>query len=155
MAVNWHELIPGLKEFDEHNEIKTADPAVWPCMEGNVGLAISYTAIFWPDFFELDGMVFRYELTKARLDSWLRHTKGNKKSVEWVVNHIHIQDIHGMGSTATPEQLIYLGRALKDMLICKLLRDFPDKQFVVEFIEDNIENLADYQVSFFQEHGTE
>ncbi len=40
---------------------------------------------------------------------------------------------------------------MKDILQNKLSRDFPDRTFVVEFAEDGVEDLVDYQVTFFQE----
>lgn len=155
MTTDWYELIPGLKEFDVHNKKSNPEPEVWVCLEGNLSLALSYSTIFWPEFVEIGGMVFQKGTTKEHVENWLSNNSGNKRSVEWVINHIHLQDIHGAFSQATAKQLIYLGRVLKDMLACKLQRDFPEKKFVVEFIEDGIENLADYQVSFFQtDHET-
>jgi hypothetical protein len=40
---------------------------------------------------------------------------------------------------------------MKDILQTKLGRYFSDRTFVVEFVEDGVEDLADYQITFFQD----
>ena len=40
---------------------------------------------------------------------------------------------------------------MKDILQTKLNRDFPDRKVTVIFAEDGVDDLVDYQITFFQE----
>ena len=44
-----------------------------------------------------------------------------------------------------------LGRLLRQMWECKLQRDFPERQVVFRFLEEDCEDLLDYEITFFQE----
>jgi hypothetical protein len=50
----------------------------------------------------------------------------------------------------TVEQLLYFGRALKELWACKLARDFPRRTFVITLPEGPFEDVIDYQITFFQ-----
>jgi hypothetical protein len=121
--------------------------------------------LFWPRFFEHDGCVFIYregpeaqKWLKDSYKSWFKEFKGKKADVEGMINHLHILDILGSRDInknsdkpyPTKEQVVYLGRILKNIWECKLKRDFPKKVFKVEFYEKNITDLIDYQMTFYQ-----
>ena len=72
-----------------------------------------------------------------------------RASVEAVMNHLHIADIH-CNVQPTEAQLRYLGRVLKDIHDVKLRRDFPDLRFVVSFSDEPNLDLTDYQLTFWQ-----
>lgn len=93
------------------------------------------------------------EVSGRNYQSWLAKTQGDKKRVEAVMNHQHILDLFSRSHHERPTRqvLVYIGRLMKDILQNKLSRDFPDRTFVVEFAEDGVEDLVDYQVTFFQE----
>ena len=52
----------------------------------------------------------------------------------------------------TQEQIIFLGRKLKDMWQTKLNRDFPDQQITVSFPEEPEDDLLSYEITFFIPH---
>jgi|SRR5580658_5664360 hypothetical protein len=146
--MDWNDLIP---------ELKTWSPPISPdtlaASEGRNPLAIGYLSVFWPSFVEYDGMVFLGEtVEEASVSSWLATTKGDKRSVEATLNHLHVLDVQHPGAwrDATEPQIKFIGQALKEMWEAKLARDFPTKKFVVELIEGTSEKLEDYQVVFYQ-----
>ena len=58
---------------------------------------------------------------------------------------------HGdRGAEPTRDQVVHLGRRLRDMWAAKLARDFPVRRFVVNFPEGGCGSLQDYEVSFYQ-----
>lgn len=147
---DWLTLIPELKQWNNGQGI---DPEAWIGCSGNFQLAAGYSLIFWPTLSELDGMVFRGGMDRETLDSWLQSCEGNKSSVEAVVNHLHIRDIHYVGCPdASPEHFVYLGNVLKEIYMAKLNAEFPGRSFVVEFHEPSNGDLAEYQITFYQRH---
>ena len=49
------------------------------------------------------------------------------------------------------EQILYIGRKLKEMWKAKLNRDFPNRNITVRFYEEDSDNLLDYNITFYQE----
>lgn len=147
--MNWDELIPELKDW----AIPQSPEGLAAC-EGRYPLAIGYLALFWPRFIEYDGMVFRSEggMDEASVLSWLKTKKGNRPSVEAMLNHFHVLYIQhpGVWKDATEAQVKFIGKTLQEAWAAKLTQDFPHKQFVVELLEGTSERLDDYQVSFYQ-----
>jgi hypothetical protein len=150
--VDWDNLIPELKDW---NSGKGIDPESWVGCRGNFQLAAAYSLIFWPDFTEMDGMVFRGKMDRETLDSWLRNCGDNRQSVERVVNHIHISSLHHHGCPdASVERLIFLGNVLKEIYAAKLAAQFPHRNFVVELYEPEDKDLGEYQLTFYQDHAS-
>ncbi|MDR2187659.1 MAG: hypothetical protein LBE62_06345 [Azonexus sp.] len=150
-TIDWNSLIPDLKDW---NNGKGIDPESWVGCEGNFRLATAYSLIFWPEFVEMDGMIFREGMDRFTLNSWLTACDGNKSSVEAVANHLHIQYIHLSCPDASPERFVYLGNVLKQIYAAKLAAEFPDRRFVVEFYEPPDQNLGEYQITFYQRHDS-
>jgi hypothetical protein len=151
--VDWNVLIPDLKEW---NNGKGIDPEAWVGCEGNFRLAAAYALVFWPTFVELDGMVFRGDMDRLTLESWLTSCDGNKSSVEATANHLHIRDIQYLGCPdASVERLVYLGNTLKEIYTAKLTTEFPERRFIVDFYEPPDQDLTAYQITFYQRHGSE
>lgn len=68
-----------------------------------------------------------------------------------MVNHLHIRDLQYYGCPdLTPDRLAYLGAVLKDIYECKLMCQFPDKTFSVEFHEGDSDNIDGYELTFYQ-----
>lgn len=141
------DLVPETREWNGGSGISIDD---WIGCVGSVEHAIGYGELFWPEFTELDGCVFFAGATEDNYQAFLKQTNGNKRAVETVLNHRHILDLFA-GAQPTREQVIYLGRLLREVWAAKLARDFPDRRFVVSFPEEACEGLLDYEVSFFQE----
>ncbi len=124
----------------------------WIGCIGSIEHAIGYGELFWPEFVELDGCVFFAGVTETGYRGFMQQTSGDKRAVEAVLNHRHILDLFS-GSQSSREQVVYLGRLLREVWATKLARDFPDRRFVVSFPEEPSEDLLDYEVTFFQERG--
>jgi len=142
-------LIPEAREFDWVGDLT---PLVWLSFVGSVGQAIAHADLFWPAFVEHDGCVLKADrLDPANFSAWMTSTSGNRRAVEAVINHTHVSDLFGeRGAEATREQVVHLGRVLRDVWAAKLARDFPGRRFEVSFPEDGCEAVQDYEVSFYQ-----
>jgi hypothetical protein len=137
--MNWDELIPELRDWKD-----PISPGDLAASEGRFPLAIGYLSLFWPSFVEHDGMVFRGEkVDEAHIRSWMTTSEGDKRRVEAVINHFHVLDIQhpGIWKDVTEAQVRFIGETLKEAWAAKLARDYPMKQFVVEFIEGTSEKL--------------
>jgi hypothetical protein len=123
----------------------------WIACEGNYSLAVGYASVFWPAFTLFEG----YILPKGFSEDSLRGFEQNgtsRKSVEWVMNHLHIADIQYRGCVdLSKDKLVVLGHVLKEIYEAKLLWQFPDCPCTVEFfIPIDPDDLTEYQLSFWQ-----
>lgn len=111
-------------------------------------------ALLWPDFAEHDGCVFRASLDdrgRAIYRNWLDRLDGDRRRVEAVMNHIHIADLlEHLVESPSREVILTCGRTLKDLWMTKLHHDFKDRRFIVDFSEDQGEDLVDYEITFYQ-----
>lgn len=149
-SADWDALIPDLKDW---NNGKGIDPESWVGCEGNFRLAAAYSMIFWPEFTELDGMIFRGQMDRETLDSWMLGCSGDRRCVEATVNHLHILDLHHFDCPdASIDRIVYLGNVLKEIYQAKLATQFPDRNVVVEFHEPPDKELRGYQLTFYQRH---
>ena len=147
------ELVPETRHWNEGNGI---DLRSWIGCVGNIEHAIGYAELFWPDFILFDDCVFfAGKFSEEGYFGFLKHSGGNKQATEGVMNHWHILDLFFSDSTVPPmkEQVIYLGRLLKDIWEVKLRHDFPERLFVVSFPEGPTDDLSDYEVTFYQKRN--
>jgi hypothetical protein len=145
------DLIPQTREWNDGRGI---DLRSWIGCVGSFEHAIGYGELFWPDFAEHDGCVFFAGFSEESYRGFKQQTGGNRQAVEAVMNHRHILDLFSNPDLAPQrEQVVYLGRLLKEMWAAKLQRDFPAKRFAVSFPEEPSEDLLVYVVTFFQERG--
>ncbi len=121
------------------------------CM-GNFSLAVGYASVFWPDFVLFDGYILRKEFSEESLRGCASRQGATRKSVEWVMNHLHIADIHsGSCEDGSKDKVLLLGNVLKEIYEAKLFRQWPDRPCQVEFyIPDDEDDLIEYQLSFWQ-----
>lgn len=142
------DLVPETRDWNSGSGI---DLRSWITCVGKFEYAIGYGEVFWPDFVEHEGCVFCDGFSKESYSGFMKQTGGVRQAVEAVMNHLHVLDLFcGPDLHPTREQVLYLGRLLKEMWAAKLQRDFPDKRFVVSFPEDPLEGLLDYELTFFQ-----
>jgi hypothetical protein len=124
----------------------------WIGCTGSFDLAVGYCTVFWPTFMVID----RYLLTEGCSPETIRgfesQPNSTPKNVEWVLNHLHLLDIHAHDEVcATPDRLLALGNILKNIYAAKLLWQFPDRPCeVVFYIPENQGDLLEYQISFWQ-----
>lgn len=145
---NYKALIPELSDW---NNGKGIDVVSWIGCVCDYEKAIGYSALFWPTFVEIDGLIVRDITSEENLKGFAKEYNGDRKKTESTVNHLHIRDIQYWGCPgATPERMGYLGNVIKAMWECKLKLDFPERNFVVEVYEGDAENIDDFMVTFYQ-----
>ena len=124
----------------------------WISCEGSFSLAVGYISLFWPEIVEFEGYILRQGFTMEGLRAFENQEGATRKSIEWVNNHLHLEDIQYMGcKDITKDKLLLLGNTLKEIYEAKLKWQFPDKPCIVEFfVPEDEENLREYQISFWQ-----
>ena len=146
LPTDFSALIPELPLWNNGAGIEAEG---WIGCTGNFELATGYSLIFWPNFVRFEGFVLRDGFNAEALGGFHRQAEGDRASVEAVMNHLHIADIH-CNVEATEAQLRYLGRVLTDIHEVKLRRDFPDLRFAVSFNDEPGLDPIDYQMTFWQ-----
>jgi hypothetical protein len=148
--VDFNALLPELSAWDDGKGI---DVESWLIRVGSHEHAVAYARLFWPAFTVHEGCVLFAGFSVEVFHGFMEQTGGNKQAVESVMNHRHILDLFQQAERETTEEVIrHLGRVLKDMWSCKLRRDFPERTIVVAFQQDGVDDLLDYEITFFQEH---
>ena len=139
-------------ELSAWNNGAGIDLESWIGCEGNFSLAVGYTSVFWPEFVEFEGYILRNEFSEDALREFAAQEGSSRKSVEWLMNHLHIADIQHYGcKDIAKDKIILLGNVLKEIYEAKLKWQFPDRPCMVEFyIPEDREDLMDYQISFWQ-----
>ena len=140
-------LVP---ETQEWNDGRGIDLLSWIGCIGNLGQAIAYGELFWPEFVEFDGGVFFSGFSKESYHGFMAQTDSDRRAVETVMNHRHILDLFP-GQQVRRPQVVYFGRLLREMWAAKLQRDFPGRSIVVSFPEVGVEHLSDYEITIYQE----
>ncbi len=92
-------------------------------------LVFAFLEIFWPDFTERDGLVFR---TDAFVEATYQRFKVGWKAEFWMNNIL----LDGLVPGLDYEYRLHLGKQCVDMWRTKLQRDFPDKKFDVKVLDD-------------------
>ncbi len=141
-----------LPELAGWNNGKGIDLLSWIGCSGDFRRAIGYSAVFWPRFVLFEDYIFREGFTEESVLDFVVQCRGDKRSVEAVVNHLHIADIQYYGcEDITEERVVYLGRILREIYEAKLAWQFPDCPCEVSFIQpDDRANLVAYQITFWQ-----
>jgi len=127
------------------------DLETWIGCEGNFSLAVGYACVFWPAFTLFEGYILPNDFSQDALRGFEQNGT-SRKSVEWVMNHLHIVDIqHGGCKDISKDKLLVLGNVLREIYQAKLQWQFPDRPCTVEFfIPDDHDDLMEYQISFWQ-----
>jgi hypothetical protein len=143
------DLVPEIRKW---NGGKGIDLYSWIQCVGTIETAIAFGELFWPEFTAFDGCIFFASFSELSYRGFLEQCTGNKNAVEAVMNHRHIVDLFAQEEPRpAKEQVIYLGRLLKEIWAAKLHRDFPECRIVVSFPEGPFDDLLDYEITFYQE----
>jgi hypothetical protein len=143
-------------ELQSWNSGSGIDLETWIECSGSFTLAVGYAAIFCPEFVEFEDYILRCRDITPHVIQAIRGFESRNgttpRSVEWVLNHLHIADIHHNGcSDLSADKLIFIGNMLKKIYEARLAFLFPQKPCIVEFYTpDDQNNLDDYQLSFWQ-----
>jgi len=149
MHENADKLIPELALW---NNGKGISLNAWTSSFARYDHSVGYGTMFWPDFVLHDDCVFFHEPDPQTYQDWMTHCKGDKTQVESVMNHHHVVDMFiNSEITPTKEMVLHLGRLLQDMWRCRLQRDFPQRRIRVEFLDDDTDDLLQYQITVFKE----
>ncbi len=124
----------------------------WVGCQGSFSLAVGYASVFWPEFVEFEGYILREGFSETSLRGFEKQEGASRKSVEWLMNHLHIADVQYYGcKDASKDKIFLLGNVLKEIYQAKLQWQFPDSPCVVEFhIPEDPQDLMEYQISFWQ-----
>jgi hypothetical protein len=128
----------------------------WIFALGRYEHMIAYGELFWPDFVEHDCCILLAGGEESYA-GFMKQTGGNKQAVEAMINHLHVIDlVYQPDAEPRREQLVYLGRLLREMWQAKLAKEFPDRRFVVHFEEGGLSDDDAYVfvVNFHQEWGS-
>src|SRR5438045_832096 len=140
------------EELGRWNNGAGIDLESWTSCVGNFGLAVGYLTVFWPEFTEFEGYILRRNFSEQSLRGFESREGSTRKSVECVMNHIHIASIHcGDDDGLAEDRVRVLGNALKEIHQAKLAWQFPHAPCIVEFHQPEAGcDIADYQLSFWQ-----
>jgi hypothetical protein len=148
-SIDFSKLIPELGQWNNGDGISVE---AWINCMGSFELAIGFSVLFWPYFVEHEGCVFFGGFSEESYRGFMQACGGDRRRVEAVMNHRHLSDLFCKPEdSATEQQLLYLGRVLKDIWQTKLTRDFPERKFVVSFEEGPREDPIEYEITFRQE----
>ncbi len=131
------------------------DLTSWVGCKGNFSLAVGYASIFWPEFVDFEGYILRSSFSESSLRGFEKREGIDRRSVEWVMNHLHIADIQHFGCPdVSKDKIVLLGNVLSEIYRAKLKWQFPELPCVVEFyIPDDVEELMQYQISFWSKRN--
>lgn len=147
--VPFAELVPATREWNAGRGI---DLLSWIGCVGGLEQAIAYGELFRPEFVEFEECVFFAGFSEESYRGFMAQVGCDRRAVETVMNHRHILSFFpGSGDAATREQVVYLGRLLREVWGAELQSDFPERRFVVSFPEEPVEDLTEYEITFFQE----
>ena len=108
--------------------------------QGSPFNALFYSQLFWPEFVEIDGMVFLQDSIedsedRKRLNEALVRYKGNKTKAEQAFNLVELPSLFGKNiSETTDEEDAFLADRLTEMWRCKLALVFPNREFLVKTV---------------------
>jgi hypothetical protein len=124
----------------------------WIGCAGNFKLAVGYSQIFWPTFENFEGYLLRSGFSLDSLRGFEYSCKKDRRAIESVMNHLHIADIHSYGcDDISRDKIQVIGQALKEIYTAKLAWQFPRLSTQVSlFVPNNPDDLADYEITFFQ-----
>jgi hypothetical protein len=118
--------------------------------------ALMYSKLFWPEFIEIEDMVFLKDRMEDEDDrravlKVLEQHEGNRSKTEQAFNLFEIpQDMFGkkMGET-TEEEDRYLAEILVEMWQCRLQMLFPNRSFKVMLLTAE-ETAGEIGILFYQ-----
>ena len=113
--------------------------------------ALMYSRLFWPEFVELEGMVFlkesmEYEDDRRRLAEALEHYGGDLTRTEQSFNLLEVPSMlftsYEARQQTTEEEDLWLAQRLAQMWHACLSHRYPGREFVVEVLEEAEEDTG-------------
>jgi|SRR5215208_3307734 len=121
--------------------------------------ALLYSRLFWPEFVEIDGMVFLKESMeeeddRRRLAEALEHYGGDLTRTEQAFNLVEVPSMLFTGYEAlnetTEEENLWLAQRLAEIWRACLIHRYPGRDFVVEVLEEDTGGGDPVGVIFYQ-----
>jgi len=126
--------------------------------EGSPLLALMYSRLFWPEFAEIDGMIFLKEDVEndeqvGDVREAFQHYGQNRQQTEKSFNRIDVPHLFGarIGDT-TDEEDLWLATRLAEMWRCRLRELYPDRRFSVEVAIPEGDSAEEIGVLFYEVH---
>jgi len=110
---------------------------------GSPLIALLYSELFWPEFVELEGMVFlasdvEDEADRARIRDVLTRCAGDKQKVEMSFNCIEVPSLFGpRAEESSDSEDRLLAERIAASWRARLSEQFPDRSFCVTIVEPN------------------
>lgn len=121
--------------------------------------AMMYLRLFWPDFVQFEGMVFRSESLEDEEDrrlirEGLKRCAGDKTETEKSFNIVEVPtSLFGRGAAESSDELdTLLTEKIVELWSCRLAFMFPRQEFVVEAVPPE-ENCGELGVTFYTRRG--
>lgn len=98
---------------------------------------IYFLDIFWPNFFEVNGVILREGNIPDNLQEVIKSMTSEGRplaSVEYLYNHLHVTDVcfNDPDYDAIEQStLIEIAKTIEEMWRCRLKSLFPEKDFIV------------------------
>ena len=117
--------------------------------------AMMYLKLFWPDFIEVDGMVFlkhvAEELEKDAIYKTLQHFDRDLTKTEKSYNLFEVSVAFGKAAGETTEdEDHWLATQIAGMWSCRLKILYPERHFIVEVLEAE-ETGGEIGILFYQQ----
>lgn len=105
-------------------------------------------------FSEVRGCILRDGAwTEETLDDWFHQLEENRSAIESEINHIHLEQLFWLGDDddLKPDEVIDVGRKIKEVWEASLNKSFPRTPTVVRFDETTPPDgwLRDLQVTVY------
>jgi hypothetical protein len=121
--------------------------------------ALMYSRLFWPEFVEIDGMVFlkesmEYDDDRRRLAEALEYYGGDLTQTEQSFNLVEVPsslftDYEALNET-TEEEDLWLAQRLAQMWRACLSNRYPGREFILEVLQEDTGGGDAVSVIFYQ-----
>jgi hypothetical protein len=142
-------MIPELAAWNNGEGISLDN---WIACEGSFKFAVGYSTLYWPKFILFEDYILQENFTVESVRGFEKQSNGDKRSVECILNHLHIADTHHpFCEDISADKIVFLGQILKEIWEAKLRWQFPDRPCVVDFYQpEDKSNLVEFQLTFWQ-----
>lgn len=155
--MNDRHLIRRLRELHPDLDTTNFDVLDFVAAFGSPLEALMYSRLFWPEFIEIEGMIFlkesmEYEDDRQRLADALERYGGNRTQTEQSFNLVEVPSTlftrHKGDTTEVEDQ--WLAQRLVQMWLAGLRHSYPDRDLVVKVLDP--EDTGDEVGVIFYQH---
>ncbi|WP_322749977.1 MULTISPECIES: hypothetical protein [unclassified Frankia] len=116
------------------------DPRAFVLSNVTVAEAVAVSMILWPEFIEYRGCLFlKFLFDEQGVDTWFEQLQGDRRSIEAVVNHLHLWDVLAPGCDVEYDVLGDFANRIAEMWRAVVRVCFPSRSFIVETRNDTKE----------------